>query len=104
MDTGRLRARFHKPPPQKLPGISRIETGTVPIELNRQTLATGVVEFSKPFARKPLVFIGEAGHAGVFLACKTDAISETQFTWAVGAGPVPRDDRSELAWIAIEQE
>jgi hypothetical protein len=83
-------------------GLGRVEMGTVPVELNRQLAVTGVVEFSKPFARKPLVFIAEAGHAGVFLACKTDAISETQFTWSAGAGPNRQPYSSELAWIAIE--
>jgi hypothetical protein len=80
----------------------QMERGLIPVELNQQTLATGSVVFSRPFARRPLVFICEAGHAGVFLVCKTDAISETGFKWAVGAGPVPRDYQSELAWLAIE--
>lgn len=88
----------------KVNGLTRIESGVVPVELVQQTVATGSVAFSKPFSRPPLVLICEAGHAGVFLVCKTDAISITGFTWAVGAGPVRRDYRSELAWFAIEPE
>src|SRR4051812_35447637 len=43
-----------------LPDTGRIEMGTVPVELNGQLFVTGVVDFSKPFSRKPLVFICEA--------------------------------------------
>jgi len=85
-------------------GVARMESGSIPVELIQQTVATGSIEFSKPFARRPLVFICEAGHAGAFLVCKTDAISQSGFTWAVGAGPVRRDYQSELAWLAIEPE
>ena len=88
----------------KIHGGARMESGSVPVELIQQTVATGSVEFSKPFARRPLVFICEAGHAGAFLVCKTDAISPSGFKWAVGAGPVRRDYQSELAWFAIESE
>jgi hypothetical protein len=88
----------------KLHGVPRMESGSVAVELIQQTVATGSVEFSKPFARRPLVFICEAGHAGAFLVCKTDAISPSGFTWAVGAGPVRRDYQSELAWFAIESD
>jgi hypothetical protein len=85
-------------------GIARMESGSIPVELIQQTVATGSIEFSKPFGRRPLVFICEAGHAGAFLVCKTDAISRSGFTWAVGAGPVRRDYQSELAWFAFEPE
>ena len=88
--------------PTALAGTGRIEMGTVPVEINGQPFVTGVVEFARPFSRKPLVFICEAGHAGLFLACKTDAISETQFTWAIGAGGARKPYQSELAWIAVE--
>ena|SRR5688500_13920099 len=87
-----------------MPGIARMESGSIPVELVQQTVTTGSIEFAKPFARRPLVFVCEAGHAGAFLVCKTDAISQSGFTWAVGAGPVRRDYQSELAWFAIEPE
>ena len=82
--------------------VGRVESGIIPVELVQQTVATGAVQFSTPFRRRPLVFVCEAGHPGAFLVCKTDAISETGFTWAAGAGPVRRDYQSELAWFAIE--
>lgn len=82
----------------------RVECGVAAVELSQQTVAIGGVTFSKPFRSRPLVFVCEAGHAGAFLTCKTDAISETGFTWAVGAGPVRRDYKSELVWLAIESD
>ena len=81
-----------------------MESGLIPVELVQQTVATGSVEFTRPFPRKPLVFICEAGHPGAFLVCKTDAITQSGFVWAVGAGPVRRDYQSELAWFAVEAE
>lgn len=84
-------------------GFARYETGRVPVELIQQTLATGTVEFSRPFGRRPFVFICEDGHAGVFLACKTDDITPSGFTWAVG-GPLRRQYQTELSWIAFEPE
>jgi len=88
--------------PSRTGDFGRVESGAVSVELVQQTVATGTVQFSTPFRRRPLVFVCEAGHAGAFLVCKTDAISETGFTWAVGAGPVRRDYQSELVWFAIE--
>lgn len=85
-------------------GLGRVETGVVPVELRGQLIATGDVQFSKPFARRPMVFICEAGRAGRFLEVKTDAISETGFKWVVapGAGPPRVDYESELSWFAFE--
>lgn len=87
-------------------GFGRVETGMVPVELRGQLIATGEVQFSKPFARRPMVFICEAGRAGRFLEVKTDVISETGFKWAVaaGAGPPRVDYESELSWFAFEPE
>jgi hypothetical protein len=85
-----------------LTAFERVEMGTIPVELVNQGYTTGFVEFSKPFARRPLVFLCEAGHMGSFLVCKTDSLSESNFTWAVGGVPVRRHYVSEIAWIAIE--
>jgi|GEM_PF-5477758 hypothetical protein len=87
-------------------GLGRVETGMVPVELRGQLIATGEVQFSKAFARRPMVFICEAGRAGRFLEVKTDAISETGFKWAIaaGAGPPRVDYESELSWFAFEPE
>ncbi len=99
---GGLGAALQQSYRSRIGDIGRVESGVVQVELVQQTVATGVVQFSTPFRQRPLVFVCEAGHAGAFLVCKTDAISETGFTWAVGAGPVRRDYQSELAWFAIE--
>jgi len=87
-------------------GLGRVEKGVVPVELRGQLIVTGEVRFSKAFARRPMVFICEAGRAGRFLEVKTDAISEAGFKWAVaaGAGPQRVDYESELAWFAFEAE
>jgi hypothetical protein len=82
--------------------FERMEMGMIPVELVNQSFTTGLVEFSKPFTRRPLVFLCEAGHMGSFLVCKTDALSESNFTWAAGGIPVRRHYASEIAWIAIE--
>lgn len=99
---GGLGATVHRWSSARPEDMGKVESGVIPIELVQQTVATGSVQFSTPFRRRPLVFVCEAGHAGAFLVCKTDAISETGFTWAAGAGPVRRDYQSELAWFAIE--
>src|SRR5258705_11501601 len=36
-------------------GVGRMESGSISVELIQQTVATGTIEFSKRFARKPLV-------------------------------------------------
>ena len=99
---GGLGATVHHWSRSRSGDVGRVESGIIPVELVQQTVATGAVQFSTPFRRRPLVFVCEAGHPGAFLVCKTDAISETGFTWAAGAGPVRRDYQSELAWFAIE--
>ena len=80
----------------------RMEKGLIPVDLSQKTYATGNLQFSKPFSRPPLVFVCEAGHPGLFLVCKTDAITESGFTWAIGGSPGGREYRTEIAWLAIE--